>query len=146
MSSLRNLYASKIQNLWPHARRGFFRSKNSVSYILRIPNLDFCVLKTQKHLVFKSRASGAGARRGFFRAQNSDFLFFEYIKERFLRGPPGPKVSENDGRVLKNGGPRNSDLAATGSYRQLPATSGSDVDPAAQSHPSTRAGGQDDVS
>ena len=75
MSSLRNLYASKIHNLWPHARRGFFRSKNSVSYILRMPNLDVRVLKTQKHLVFKSRASGAGARRGFFRAQNSDFLF-----------------------------------------------------------------------
>ena len=49
MSSLRNLYASKIQNWWPHARRGFFRSKNSVSYIVRIQNLDFCVLKSQKH-------------------------------------------------------------------------------------------------
>ena len=35
-------------------------------------------------LFFKSRAPGAGARRGFFRAQNSDFLFFEHIKERYL--------------------------------------------------------------
>ena len=49
------------------------------------------------------------------------------------------KVSIFDGRVAKSRGSRNS-LAESLAAR------GSDVNPAARSHPSSRAGGQDDVS
>ena len=58
MSSLRDLYASKIQNWCPQARRGFFRSQNSSSCILRIQN--WC----------------PRARRGFFSPRKATFLIF----------------------------------------------------------------------
>ncbi len=42
MSSLRNVYASKIQNWCPHPRRGFFRAQNS----------DFLFFWTHKRAIF----------------------------------------------------------------------------------------------
>ena len=59
-----------------------------------------------------------------------------------LGGPPGPFLSIFDGRVVKNRGPRNT----PGALAALLASRQSEPGTSAQSHPSTRAGGQDDGS
>ena len=65
--------------------------------------------------------------------------------EPFLGGARTAKFSIFDGRVVKNRGTCNSSGVAS---RATGATGGrqSEPKPPAQSHPSTRAGGQDDVS
>ena len=101
--------------------------------------------------VSKTRKCCVRARRGFYFPQK-----LRLCLQHARRGPPGrgrgtggdsggawtAKCSKFIGRVFKNWGPHNSS-AASGWPRPA---SGIEPTPAARSHPSTRAGGQDDVS
>ena len=101
--------------------------------------------------VSKTRKCCVRARRGFYFPQK-----LRLCLQHAPRGPPGrgrgtggdsggawtAKCSKFIGRVFKNWGPHNSSL-----WPGWPVVaSGIEPTPAARSHPSTRAGGQDDVS
>ena len=111
-SSLRNLYASKIQNWCPHARRGFFRCRNSdFLFVEHIKNVFWCFGTQNKpqtlpgSLTLPPEPPGrdlGGLRHDFFQTASNGIRGREFIPgyPRIPRISPDPVHDPRLGTTL----------------------------------------------